>query len=311
MPKSKKDQLIRLVPRSDFALDVTAFLVDRRARGLSPRTIKYYRDELRHLRNFLDGVGIGGVQSVTPHHLRSYLLHLGKTRNPGGVHAAYRAIKVFLRWWEEEIEPDNWVNPIRKVKPPRVPQVSLDPVPLPDLKMMLGTCERRTLAGDRDRAILMCLLDTGCRASEFVALELSDVNLNTGSVIVRKGKGGRVRVTFLGNRARRELMRYLRYRGEAKTGDPLWVTLGGKRLTYSGLRQIVRRRAARAGVPVPSLHSFRRAFALLSLRSGADLISLQRLLGHSDLSVLRRYLKQTEDDLREAHEKHGPEDRWL
>jgi len=104
--------------------------------------------------------------------------------------------------------------------------VSLDPVPLPDLKMMLGTCERRTLAGDRDRAILMCLLDTGCRASEFVALELSDVNLNTGSVIVRKGKGGRVRVTFLGNRARRELMRYLRYRGEAKTGDPLWVTLG-------------------------------------------------------------------------------------
>jgi len=311
MPKSKKDQLIRLVPRSEFAFDVTAFLVDRRARGLSPRTIKYYRDELRHLQNFLDGVGVGEVQDLTPYHLRSYLLHIGKTRNPGGVHAAYRAVKAFLRWWEVEMELGGWVNPIRKVRPPKRPEVPLEPVPMADLKSMLNTCKRRALAGDRDRAVLLCLLDTGCRASEFVSLNLSDVNLNTGAVIVRHGKGNKTRVTFIGSRARRELMRYLRYRGDARPSDPLWATMGGSRLTYPGLRQIVRRRAVRAGVPVPSLHSFRRAFALLSLRSGADLISLQRLLGHADLSVLRRYLKQTEDDLREAHEKHGPVDQWL
>ena len=98
---------------------------------------------------------------------------------------------------------------------------------------------------------------------------------------------------------------------QAEPLDPLWVSVQGNRLTYWGLRQVIRRRAEKAGVPAPSLHSFRRAFALLCLRNGADVYSLQKLMGHSDLSVLRRYLKQTEDDLRATHEKHGPVDNWL
>ena len=106
-------------------------------------------------------------------------------------------------------------------------------------------------------------------------------------------------------------MRYMRHRQDVGPSTPLWVTVRGTRLTYSGLRQIVRRRATKAGVPVPSLHSFRRAFALYALRNGADIYSLQRLMGHSDLTVLRRYLKQTEADLQEAHRKAGPVDNLL
>ena len=106
-------------------------------------------------------------------------------------------------------------------------------------------------------------------------------------------------------------MRYLRHRPEVRLSEPLWATTNEKRLTYGGLRSIVRRRARKAGLPVPSLHSFRRSFALICLRNGADVYSLQKLMGHSDLSVLRRYLKQTEDDLGATHEKHGPVDHWL
>jgi site-specific recombinase XerD len=181
-------------------------------------------------------------------------------------------------------------------------------MPLSDLKAMLATCERRTFTGDRDRALLLALLDTGCRASEFLNLDLSEVNLSTGAVIIRKGKGRKFRTAFLGAKTRRELVRYLRHRED--TG-PLWVTVQGTRLKYAGLRQIVRRRAVKAGVPVPSLHSFRRAFALTCLRAGMDVYSLQKLMGHSDLSVLRRYLQQTEADLRAAHQKAGPVDRML
>lgn len=90
-----------------------------------------------------------------------------------------------------------------------------------------------------------------------------------------------------------------------------WVTDENNRLTYSALRCLIQRRAARAGVKAPSLHSFRRAFALLSLRAGMDVYSLQKLMGHADLTVLRRYLAQTEDDLREAHQKAGLVDRLL
>jgi len=98
-------------------------------------------------------------------------------------------------------------------------------------------------------------------------------------------------------------------RGE---GDgALWQTDEGARLTYAGLRQIVRRRAVAAKVPVPALHSFRRAFALLCLRNGIDVYSLQRLMGHADLSVLHRYLAQTNSDLADAHRRSGPVDRLL
>jgi integrase/recombinase XerD len=80
---------------------------------------------------------------------------------------------------------------------------------------------------------------------------------------------------------------------------------------YGGLRQIIRRRAEKAGIDPPPLHAFRRAFALASLRGGMDVYSLQRLMGHADLSVLRRYLAQTEADLQAAHERAGPVDHLL
>jgi len=102
MPATKRDQLIRLVPRSELAQEIGAFIIDRRARGLSPRTVQFYGDELRYLRCFLVGQGIHDVHRVTPTHLRRYLLQLSETRNPGGMHAAYRAMRAFFRWWQAE-----------------------------------------------------------------------------------------------------------------------------------------------------------------------------------------------------------------
>jgi len=304
MSSPQKVHMIRLVPQPN--LDLRGFLLDRQARGLSTHTIAFYRNELRQFWNFLGPVEAG---EITAEDIRRYLLYLGKRRNPGGVHVAYRALRAFFNWWQEETDSDT--NPIAKVKAPKVPQEPLEPLSLKDLKAMLRTCERRTFKGDRDRAILLCLLDTGTRASEFLSLNVGDVNLGTGAVLVKRGKGDKSRMVFLGAKARRELLRYLRHRPEVKDADPLWVTRNGKRLTYGGLRGIMRRRAKKAGVPTPSLHGFRRAFALLCLRSGVNIYSLQRLMGHSDLSVLRRYLKQTEDDLRLAHEAGGPVDNWL
>jgi site-specific recombinase XerD len=311
MPKVEVDRLIRLDAQNGFAQEVSAFLVDRRARGLSPRTIGFYRDELRYLTDYLESHGVTDVLEVTADRLRRYLLALGEHRNPGGVHAAYRAMKVFLNWYQAEVEPDDWRNPVGKVKPPKVPTKPLEPIGLPDIKAMLDTCERKTLTGDRDRAIILALLDTGCRASEFTALNLGDVNLATGTVVVRQGKGGKCRTVFMGAKTRREVQRYLRLRGDLAPRDPLWATVSGFRLTVAGLRQMMRRRGERIGLPEPGLHTFRRAFALACLRNGVDLISLQRLMGHADLSVIRRYLAQTEADLAAAHQKGGPVDNLL
>ena len=309
MLATDRDQLLRLVPALSLHEELSGFLIDKEAQGLSVRTTQLYQAELGCFCKYLEGQGIDSLLDITATAIRLWLLWLAETRNPGGVHVNYRVLKTFLRWCWMEYDIGS-PNPITKVRPPKVVQQPLEPLPLPDLQAMLKTCERRTFTGDRDRALLLCLLDTGCRASESVALNVGDVNLHSGAVLVRAGKGGKTRTTFVGARSRRELSRYLR-QSKDQANDPLWLTVQGTRLTYWGLRQIIRRRAERAGVPVPSLHSFRRAFALYALRNGADIYSLQRLMGHSDLTVLRRYLKQTEADLQEAHRRAGPVDNLL
>jgi integrase/recombinase XerD len=100
-------------------------------------------------------------------------------------------------------------------------------------------------------------------------------------------------------------------RGELPAEAPLFATDEGQRLTYPGLRSIIRRRAVMAGIPAPMLHAFRRGFALDSLRNGADIYSLQRMMGHSSLVVLQRYLKQTQGDLQQVHQRSGPVDHLL
>jgi site-specific recombinase XerD len=159
MSQPQREQLIRLVSQSQLAHEIAAFAIDCQARGLSPRTVEFYADELRYLRGYLESQQVSSVQHITPTLLRGYLLYLGESRNPGGLHAAYRACRAFLWWYEREYELQDWSNPIRKVQAPRVPQRPLDPVRLSDVKAMLATCERRTFTGDRDRAILLALLD--------------------------------------------------------------------------------------------------------------------------------------------------------
>jgi integrase/recombinase XerC len=307
---AKSNRLIRLLAQNGLESEVAAFLIDREARSLSPRTLEYYREQLGSWLRWMAARDITEIGHLTAASLREWLLHLAQAHRPAGVDASYRAMRAFLHWcWEENDLPG--CSPLAKVRPPKVPDDLLEPLDMAVLKALLATCDRDSFAGCRDKAMLLGLLDTGCRASEFVALDIGDVDLNTGSVLVRLGKGGKTRSTFLGSTCKRELVRYLRYHPSPEPNSPLWIANTGARLTYEGLRMVLRRRSARASVAEPTLHSFRRAFALLSLRNGADIYSLQRLMGHTDLAMLRRYLKQTDEDLEEAHQRAGPVDNAL
>jgi integrase/recombinase XerD len=304
-----KVHTIHLVPRSDLADEIREFLIDREARALSKCTIAWYRQQLGHLRAFLDGQGITSVEHITSSLLRSFILGFQKTHNPGGTHGVHRAARAFLNWYA--IENEGWRNPMAKVAAPKVPEQPMEPVDTDDLKAMLATCERRTFTGDRDKALMLFLLDSGCRRAEFCALNIADVNLSSGAVLVRHGKGSKWRTAFIGAKTRRALIAYLRHLPRSRDAMPLWLNERGGRLSFTALRAILVRRAKLAGVPAPSPHSFRRGFAIATLRNGCDLITLQRLLGHSSLAIVSRYLRQVEGDLRAAHEKAGPVDNML
>jgi len=309
LARSQPSQL-KIVSQSPLDCELREFLIDRQARNLTPKTLSWYRQSLDIWRAFLRSEDIQATADVTASTVRRFLLDLAAHgHNAGGVVNIFGAVKAFLRWYADESAPAGWQDPLSKVKNPRRPQEPLEPLDLGHLRAMLDTCEPRTFAGARDRALLTFLLDSGVRHRELTDLDVGDVNLSTGAVLVRCGKGRKPRTVFVGAKTRKALVAYLKRRGELAGGAPLWATAEGGRLSYDGIRGVIRRRAVAAGVPEPSLHSFRRAFALLSLRAGMDVYSLQRLMGHADLGVLRRYLAQTADDLQAAHDRASPVDR--
>lgn len=299
-----------------FAQDVyiptlaAAFLLDCKARSLAQRTQKFYRVNLQTFIDWLDTQAVKSIDQLSPDVLRGFFVAMTEQgHNAGGVHGYYRTVRVFLRWYMAEFEPANWRDPLRKVKPPRVEVIPLEAVPLEDVRAMLDTCKRGRFTDERDRAILLFLLDSGVRAGELIALDKTDVDILTGDVLIRKSKSRKPRTVFLGRSARRALRAYLKLRMDAARA--VFVTDEFERLRMAGLRQIILRRAKRANVPAPTLHSFRRAFALAMNRAGVDLLTIARLLGHSDLSLLERYIKQTGEDLRASHERGSPGDGLL
>ena len=290
---------------NDLTAWVDAFLVDRQAANLSPNTVRFYRCHLGKFIEYCQNQQVYKVVDITPGIMRTFLLWLeSEGHNPGGMHVHYRAVKAFIRWWVDETEPHDYTDIFRKVDAPKVTRNPLPPVPFDDLRAMLQTCGK-DWHGLRDAALLLCLLDTGARAAEFLSLNVEDTNMRTGAVYIEYGKGGKSRTVFIGKAARRALRRYL---GTRRSG-PLWIKTDTDRLTYWGLRQVLRRRAGKAGTDTPSPHGFRRAFAVNSLRAGMDLETLRRLMGHSDYQVLQRYLTLINDDLRAAHARTSPADR--
>ena len=287
---------------------VQSFLTDRKAGGLTPSTVKFYQKYLSKFLAYCEAQAVTQVTELKPDFLRKYLLFLGETHSPGGVHAFYRSIRAFLRWIEFDEIVDNWKNPIRKVKSPKVDIPPIKGVSLDDFTALLKTCTIANGMGKRDAAILLTLLDTGARVAEVLNINIKDANMVTGEILIPTGKSRKPRNVYFGTKTRQAIRAYLRSREDYCPA--LFVTDEGERLTYNGLRAILTRHSELAGLTeIPSAHDFRRTMALEFLRNGGDIYSLQRILGHASTAVLWRYLAQTDTDGQMAHRQFSPVDR--
>lgn len=306
-----QDQGTIVLDQQDYlAILIESFLIDRRSQGLSSETISFYTKKLKYFLKYCEGQALTQVSQLTSDLIRRYILELSETHNPGGVHACFRPLRTLLYWIEdEEIMPQGWKNPIRRVKAPKLPTEPIEPISVEDINLLLKTCESN-YSGVRDKAMMLGLLDTGARAKEFLNINLEDVELATGSILIRQGKGRKPRLVFLGRKSIRAIRAFLRARHD--NNPALWVSIHGDRMTYAALRCLLRRRAQLIGLKdIPTTHDFRRAFTLVMLRNGVDIFALQKLMGHSDLQVLRRYLAQTDQDIQTAHMRGSPVDNNL
>ncbi len=295
----------QLPETSDLARAVNQFLLDCAARNLTPGTVRFYAQRLTTFATFLTQHGVTDLASITPGLLRAFIASFAD-HSPYYQHQHARAVKTFCGFCVRE----GWLtdSPMRAVRMPKLPKDVLPPFDKADVTALLDAC-----ACDRDRALVLTLLDAGVRASELLALDVGDCDALTGALRVRLGKGRKTRVTFVGARTRKAIARYLAERGQPKPTEPLFVTLTRDRgrLTFFGLQSLLGRLGRAADVKPMGAHRFRRTFAIESLRAGMPLPQLAALMGHEGLTILQRYLRLVDDDLRAAHEQHGAVDRLL
>jgi integrase/recombinase XerD len=301
---------------------IEGFLLYRAGAG-SINTMKDYRNTLR---KWLALVGDVDTGELAPEHVRRFLYHLRIEEElaPKTVKNAWIAMSAFFTWLEGELGVEHVIRRY-KIKMPAAQSREIIPLAKADLRRLLLACERtaewegKKRAGSttlratriRDRAIVLVLLDTGLRAAELCALCIGDVDMKSGAVQVRHGKGDKGRTVYLGNVAREALWRYVAKRRDARPGDPLFATTRHGSMDRNALRKLLLSAGKRAEIVEPvTPHRLRHTFAITYLRNGGDVYTLQRLLGHSSMEMVRRYLALAQTDIADAHRRASPVDNW-
>ena len=242
------------------------------------------------------------LASITVRDLRSYRADLLPRMSVHSVHGRQRAMRRLYSWLlKEGIVERNIAKDVPMVRvPPEPPKALADD----DLLRLLERLPAETV---RDRAIILFLIETGCRVGGLCSLSLSSLDLpNHRATVVEKGN--RARFVYFGEMTTEALMLWRDVRPEVET-DALFVTNIGKPLQVNGVRMILQRIGKRAGVKGRiNAHSFRHAFARSFLRNGGNLAVLGRLLGHSPGSpVTARFYAVFDDrELQEFHERYSP-----
>ena len=216
------------------------------------------------------------------------------------------ALRAFFNFLTEEGYIDT--SPAAGVKKVRAERRIIETFSEEHLQAILATCGR-DFTGIRDRAILIVLVDCGMRATELCAVAEVNINWKEQTVTVL-GKGRKERVVAFGSATQQALAKYAARRPDVAT-DRFFISCYGQPLDRFSLAKMVKRRGRKAGINGVrcSPHTFRHTFAISFLRSGGDLFTLQKLLGHSDLTTTRLYCEVSQTDALQRHRQFSPADR--
>ncbi|MBN2126033.1 MAG: site-specific tyrosine recombinase XerD [Deltaproteobacteria bacterium] len=276
-------------------------------RGLADNTISSYGRDLSRFFDFLEKKGLS-TQAVTQKDLMDYLSHLHGTISIRSAARSLSALKVFFRFLVSEGRIAT--SPARLLDTPRQPLRLPNILSPREVERLLAQPEGSTPLGQRDRSMLELLYATGLRVSELVGLKIANINLEAGYVRTL-GKGSKERMVPMGVKALDALKDYLEGgRGMLLKGRPsahLFPNARGRPLSRQGFWKILRRYGLKAGIRKRiTPHLLRHSFASHLLECGADLRSVQVMLGHADISTTQIYTHVTRERLKQIHEKHHP-----
>ncbi|MFQ5749892.1 MAG: tyrosine recombinase XerC [Planctomycetota bacterium] len=280
----------------------------REVRQASPHTVRNYGRDLERFLAFLreSGRPLPPPARITTARLR---LHVGRLSEEGlagsSLSRHLSSLRSFFRWMEETGKIP--ANPAASLRAPRSRRRLPRFLEEEDVEALLAAPRNQDAHGLRDRAILEVLYSTGGRASEIVGLDESALDLRRGVVLLR-GKGRKERLGMLGRPAVEALRAYLRDKQQnGRNRGPLFLNHGNTRLSDRSLRRILTHCLLRAGINHScSPHTLRHSFATHMLRRGADLRTLQELLGHRSLGSTQIYTHVSLQHLRRLYQQAHP-----
>ena len=242
----------------------------------------------------------GGDQG---HQLALHVHHSLESR-----HRYFREVRCFFNW----LVTAGYLKetPFRSLHNVRLPQKIVQPFNGEEIARLLACCDPETIAGARDRAIILTLLDTGVRVGELVRVTVEDFDFERQRLRILYGKGNKQRIVRLGSRCQQAVAHYIqRFRGTGP-GPVFRDSRRDRPLQNNGVKQMLRRLGREAGVAKVHAHRFRHTFATWAIENQARELDVQYLLGHSTPDMVRRYsATYNSEKAARAHELFSPADR--
>ncbi len=278
-------------------------------KGASRNTIDGYSRDLNRYAGFIEERGVVEISGIETEDVIAYLASLhGQGLAANSVNRALAAIRGLYRYLLREKKVDH--TPMAHIVLAKVWTRLPDVLSREEMALLLAQPGAETPADIRDSAMLELVYATGIRVSELIGLTVNSINWQVG-YLVAMGKGEKERIVPVGQTAYERVKRYqegarpLLLKG--RESDLLFLNRSGKGLTRQGFWKIVKKYAAKAGLDKAiHPHTFRHSFASHLLEGGADLRSVQIMLGHADISTTQIYTHVTRERLKEIHRKYHP-----
>ncbi|MCM3197048.1 tyrosine-type recombinase/integrase [Priestia megaterium] len=275
------------------------FFRDCYLRNLRPATIEYYKNEFQAFRRRID------KELVECNHkdIENFILMSKQSIKITTINTRLRALRSFYNFLFKNKLIDK--NPMQNIKLLRDRQKNIETLDNKEIELLIKTIrQQQTFVSFRDEVILLVFLDTGIRLSELVGIDVGDVTGN--KIIIKKTKNLFERTVYLSEVTQEQLRRYIQIRGHIEGINQLFISQDNlelhphsiqKRFTKYGNEANINKRV--------SPHTFRHTMAKRMILAGVDAFSLMHLLGHSDITVTKRYVNMWGEDLEAKHKMHG------
>jgi integrase/recombinase XerD len=278
-------------------------------KGASFNTLEAYGRDLNKYVAFIEKKGIHSIANITPDEVISWLSELrGQGLAANSVNRGLAAIRGFHKFLLVERKTDN--NPLANIKLAKIWMRLPDTLSREEMNMLLSCPGVGTKSALRDTAMLELMYATGLRVSELISLKMNSINWQVG-YLTTIGKGNKERIVPIGRSAYDFLYRYVQESRAAfikkRQTDILFLNKSGTAFSRQGFWKMVKKYATEVGLQKKvHPHTFRHSFATHLMEGGADLRSVQMMLGHADISTTQIYTHVTRERLKEVHRKYHP-----